>query len=204
MSKTNRELYVVYGSNYDGYFGHKYFSNKKQALGYKLLKEKTKEYSFDKYYLETISIEDESIDYSKTKLFSTLSIKFCNYNSIDNSFEEYVSERKVKYYIDDEETEYFKESKFNIIVGDYNIPEMTIKYDICIKDENNIEDIINICNTINKLILDRAIELSNKQIETNKQNDRTCEYIVSKTLKKEFNKIIAEYLSAYSFNEKEN
>lgn len=30
MSKPNSELYVVYGSNYDGYFGHNYFANKKQ------------------------------------------------------------------------------------------------------------------------------------------------------------------------------
>lgn len=94
MSKPNCELYVVYGSNYDGYFGHNYFANKKQTLEYKALLDKTKS--------------------------------------------------------------------------------------------------------------NRAIELSKQQIQNNKQNDRSCEYIVSKTLKNEFNTIVAETYSVYSCNEKEN
>ena len=94
MSKPNCELYVVYRSNYDGYFGNKSFANKKQAVEYKALLDKTKS--------------------------------------------------------------------------------------------------------------NRAIELSKQQIQNNKQNDRSCEYIVSKTLKNEFNTIVAEACSVYSCNEKEN
>lgn len=94
MSKPNCELYVVYGSNYDGYFGHNYCVNKKQTVEYKALLDKT--------------------------------------------------------------------------------------------------------------ISNRAIELSKQQIQNNKQNDRSCEYIVSKTLKNEFNTIVSEACSVYSCNEKEN
>lgn len=42
------------------------------------------------------------------------------------------------------------------------------------------------------------------QIKNNKQNDRSCEYIVSKTLKNKFNTIVAEACSVYSCNKKEN
>ena len=204
MSKTNCELYVVYGSDFEGCFGHKYFLSEKQAIEYKALQEKIKEFDFETYHMKPVIIEDESIDYSKIKLFSVLSFEFSNYESSDNSLEECPSERKTKYYIDNKENEFFKEHQINIVVGDYTKPEITIKYDIYIKDESNIEDILNICKRTNKLILNRAIELSKKQLELNEHDDNLCDFIVSETLEKEFNKIIAESFSASSFNEKEN
>lgn len=204
MSKTNCELYVVYGSDFEGYFGHKYFSNEKQALDYKELQEKIKAFDFEEYHIKPVTIEDETIDYSKIKLFSVLSVEFCNYDSVDTSLEEYLDERKTKYYIDNKENEFYKEHQINIVVGDYTKPEITIKYDICFKDESNIEDILNICKTTNKLILNRAIELSKKQLELNEYQDNSCDFIVSETLEKEFKKLIVESFSAYSFNEKEN
>lgn len=204
MSKTNCELYVVYGSDFEGYFGHKYFSNEKQALDYKELQEKIKAFDFEEYHIKPVTIEDETIDYSKIKLFSVLSFEFSNYESSDNSLEECPSERKTKYYIDNKENEFFKEHQINIVVGTYNKPKMVIEYDIYIKDESNIEDILNTCKTINELILNRAIELSKKQLELNEHDDSSCDFIVADTLEKEFKKLIAESFSASSFNEKEN
>lgn len=199
MGKTNLELYVVYGSDFDGTFGHKYFSNKSQALKYKSLQEKINNFDFVKYYIESIAVEDESIDYSQAKLFKVLSIEYCNYGSPDNTLEESRDERKINFYIDNKENDFHKQPNINITVGDYNKPQITIQYYICIEKENNIDDILTICTKANKLILNRAIQLIKENLEVGKHNDTSHDFIVSKTLETEFNNYIAESFSAYIF-----
>lgn len=198
MNKSACGIYVVFGTDYEGSFGHKYFSNEKQALEYKAFKEKIKDFDFEKYHVSTITIEDENIDYSKIKLFSVLSVEFSNYESVDNSLLEDVDDREIKYYVDNEENEFYKDTRLDIVVGSYDKPKLTAKYTVRIDDENNIDHILYICKNMNELILNRATEMCKNKMEQGKHDDNACDYIVSKTLEEEFTERFNAALSFYN------
>lgn len=202
MNKSACGIYVVFGTDYEGSFGHKYFFTEKQALEYKAFKEKTKDFDFEKYHIDTVTVEDENIDYSKIKLFSVLSIEFSNYESVDNSLQEDVDDREIQYYVDNEENEFYKDNRVEITTGNYDKPQLSAKYITVIEDENNINSILQIAEKINHSLMNRASELCKQQMEENKYDDNSCNYIVSKTLEKEFTIKFKEELS--NLNKKEN
>lgn len=189
MQKDN-DIYVVYGTDYETEFGHKYFNNKKQAESYKAYKEKTIEFDFEKYHIEKIEIEDENIDYSKIKLFSTVFLEFDNYEIDSLSVEECKKERKIKYIPDTEENELDKKVYFQVVIGDYQKPKASINYEFCIEDESEIEKLLPKLNEINDKIIKEASRLSalelNKNI--NIKSDSENDFIISRTLDARFKK----------------
>ena len=178
-------IYVVYGADFESEFGHKYFKSKKQAEDYKALKEKTKEFDFESYFIEPITIEDDSTDYSKIKLFSTISFSFDNYDSEGSSLEEDIDERKMKYYIDNTDNEMRKENYFNIVVGDYDKPNISINYELPIKSEDEIESLLLKIKKVNKLVLEKASKLCIIELQKDKISDIENNFIVCNTLEKE-------------------
>ena len=188
-------LYVVYGIDYEGSYGHKYFSNKKQALDYKKIKEKTAEFDFDTYYIKEVKIEDESIDYSKIETFSVTSFEFCNYDSTDCTLSEDISYRKTRYFIDEKQYANYEKTPIELLGGLYDKPQLSIKYHVSNIDKNNVNDILHTINNLNTKILDRAIELCKEQIAKGKDEDYSCEYFVTNTLEAEFKSLVKKYLS---------
>lgn len=187
MQKDN-DIYVVYGTDYETEFGHKYFNNKKQAESYKAYKEKTIEFDFEKYHIEKIKIEDESIDYNKIKLFSTVSLEFDNYETDSLSVEECKEERQIKYFSDTEENKLDKKIYFQVVIGEYQKPKASINYEFCIEDESEIEKILPKLEELNDKIIQEATILCKAEMSKNIMDDSDNDFIVSRTLDTRFKK----------------
>lgn len=187
MQKDN-DIYVVYGTDYETEFGHKYFNNKKQAESYKAYKEKTIEFDFEKYHIEKIKIEDESIDYNKIKLFSTVSLEFDNYGTDSLSVEECKEERQIKYFSDTEENKLDKKIYFQVVIGEYQKPKASINYEFCIEDESEIEKILPKLEELNDKIIQEATILCKAEMSKNIMDDSDNDFIVSRTLDTRFKK----------------
>lgn len=194
---NNNDIYVVYGTDYETSFGHKYFSNEEQAKDYKAYQEKIKQCDFEKYHINKIIIEDESIDYKRIKLFSTITFSFDNYETKSVSLEEDKRKRLVKNFPDVEDAELYKEGWSRIVIGDYKKTQVSVTYTFPIKDESEIEKLLKKLNVLNEKIIKEASLLINSELKKNPKikSDYKNDFTLSEKLDALFKDEVAMIIS---------
>lgn len=185
---SNNNIYVVYGTDYETSFGHKYFSNEEQAKDYKAYQEKIKQCDFEKYHIDTITIEDESIDYKSIKLFSTVTFSFDNYDKKSLSLEEDKRKRQIINYPDVEGAKLYRGCLSRIVVGDYKKTQVSVSYTFPITDESDIEKLLEKLNVLNEKIIKEASLLINSECKKNRKikSDYENNFILSEKLTIQF------------------
>lgn len=197
-NENNNCFYVVFGSNFEDNFTTTYFKTKAQAENYKKYREKIKSSPKEEYYVEKFIFEDENVDYSKIKLLSTIKFQFNNFCDSSLDLKENIKERQIRYFPDTEEKELHKKPSVEVIVIDYEKPTLGVMYKVCIKDVKDnaeIEKLLQKFNVLNKKILEEATTLCNAALSENITDEEDNGFYISCTLTDKFKKEMEMFIN---------